>query len=123
MVSVCRPSARALGAWKLPAHAARWALSRPHAYVVLAATCQANAPVLSLVGLAGLSVSCGPGVRVGFASAVPARGTAIAAPGTARGRAGAIQQLVAPSMEKLLNAGEVDRRLVLMEDRANSRSA
>src|SRR3954451_5994354 len=108
MGSVCRPSARELGAWKLPAHVARWARSRPHAYVVLAATCQANVPVLSLVGFAGFSVSCGAGVRVGLASAVPASGPAMTAAGTARAIARAIQRFVTPSaMAELLKAGEI----------------
>src|SRR4051812_20472362 len=123
MVSVCRPSARALGAWKLPAHEARWARSRPHEYVVLAAACQANVPVLSLVGFAGFSVSCGAGVRVGLASAVPARGPATTATGTARAIARAIQRFVTPSMAKLLKAGESDICVVLIGTRANSRSA
>src|SRR4051794_15891395 len=108
MVSVCSPSARALGAWKLPEQVARWARSRPHAYVVLAATCQANVPVLSLVGFAGFSVSCGAGVRVGLASAVPASGPAMTAAGTARAIARAIQRFVTPSaMAELLKAGEI----------------
>src|SRR3954451_5850809 len=123
MGSVCRPSARELGAWKLPAQVARWARSRPHLYVVLAATCQANVPVLSLVEFAGFSVSCGAGVRVGFASAVPARGPAIAATGTARAMARAIQRFVTPSIAKLLKAGESDICVVLIGTRANSRSA
>src|SRR3954467_11609300 len=107
MVSVCSPSARALGAWKLPPQSTRWARSRPHAYVVLAATCQANVPVLSLVGFAGFSVSCGAGVRVGLASAVPASG-AMTAAGTARAIARAIQRFVTPSaMAELLKAGEI----------------
>src|SRR3954469_21065349 len=103
MVSVCRPSARALGAWKLPAHAVRWALSRPHAYVVLAATCQANVPVLSLVGFAGFTDSWGAGVRVGLAAPVRASGPATTATGTARAMARAIQRFVTPRpMAKLL---------------------
>src|SRR4051794_5177742 len=123
MVSVCSPSARALGAWKLPEQSTRWARSRPHLYVVLAATCQANVPVLSLVGFAGFSVSCGAGVRVGFASAVPARGPATTATGTARAMARAIQRLVTPNMAKLLKAGESDICVVRIGTRANSRSA